>query len=93
MKICLFKFSISRFVLCRQIHKILRTVCWYIVIMAWHTKQLTTKQACHILADNFDSVEKDFEKAIIVCSQEEDSNSDAAKDTIDDDTNDAIPAE
>ena len=70
-----------------------RTVCRYIVIMAWLTKQLTTKEAYQILAEDFDCDEEDFEEANIVCSQEEDSDSDAAKDAIDDDTNDAIPAE
>ena len=61
--------------------------------MAWHTNQLTTKDACQIHAENFDSDEKDFGKANFVCLQEKDSDSDAVKDTIDDDTSDAIPAE
>ena len=79
--------------MCRQVYKILRKVCWYIVIMVWHTKQLINKEACQILAENFDGDEKDFVEAIIVCSQEEVSDSDVVKDTIDDDTSDAIPVE
>ena len=51
-----------------------RTVCRYIVIMAWLTKQLTTKEAYQILAEDFDCDEEDFEEANIVCSQEEDSD-------------------
>ena len=61
--------------------------------MAWHTKQLTTKEICQILAEDFDGDEEDFEEANIVCSQEENSDSDVARDAIDDDTNNAIPEE